>query len=83
MALGTVFALGVVMQLLYARLVNVELDALGLDSVDRARLRNDRGLVSPSVTVVGMFARACFAASVLFPLLDATGLFRAVIEPGS
>jgi hypothetical protein len=63
---------GVVMQLVYARLVNSHFDTVGMADSVRVLLWDDRGVVPLWITITGMLARALIIAGFL-PLLEAGG----------
>lgn len=60
-------------QFVYAKLVNSWFDAVGLTSLQRARLRHDRGVVPFWVAWVGILARSFMASGTIMPILEATG----------
>lgn len=69
-------SLGVGLQLLYARLVNLWFDQIGLDDWTRVRLRSDQGVVPFRIAGIGIAARICFVAGIVFPILAAIGWLR-------
>ena len=66
---------GVVIQLVYARLVNSRFDPVGMADLVQVGLRDDRGVVPLWITITGMLARALMIAGAVLPLLEAGGCF--------
>lgn len=71
----TLTALGIVLQLSYARAVNAHFDRTGMPDSIRLRLRSDFGMVPWSIASLGISARICLAGGVLIPLLEYVGCF--------
>lgn len=70
---------GVIIQLVYAHLVNSRFDTVGMADSVRVPLSDDRGDVPLWITITGMLARALMLAGVL-PLFEAGGcLFRSTV----
>lgn len=72
----TLVACGILLQIVYAWLVNLSLNASGMLHWDRVRLRNDAGIVPIWISAVGFCARALLLAGTLLPILHAIGWFR-------
>lgn len=67
------FAVGIILQLVYARLVNLHFDAVGMPEAVRVRLRNDRGVVPFGIAATGIVARSFMIAGVVLPLFEVAG----------
>ena len=67
---------GFLLQLVYARLVNLSFKANGMSEWERNRLRNDSGVVPFGVGAVGFSARAALVAGTLLPLMHVMGWLR-------
>lgn len=77
MAVAVAFAaLGVALQLLYARRASEWFHQIGMNDSTRARLKSDRGVLPLGIAVIGMGARVCFVAGLLIPVLAALGWVR-------
>jgi len=66
-------AVGVMLQLVYVRLVNSQFDAVGMPQAVHVRLRNDRGVVPFWIAATGIVARSFMIAGVVLPLFEAAG----------
>lgn len=64
---------GLIGQLIYARLVNRHFDAVGMPEIARAGLKDDRGVVPIYVAVTGIAARSLLIAGSIMPLLEVAG----------
>ena len=64
---------GLIAQLVYARLVNWHFDAVGMSESVRVRLRDDRGVVPFWIAATGVVARSFVVAGTIMPLLEAAG----------
>ena len=69
LALGF-FVLGMIVQMMYARIVNTHLRAIGMPETMRARLRSDRGFPF-SIVMIGILSKALFLAALGSLLLQA------------
>jgi hypothetical protein len=70
---------GVIIHLVYARLVNSRFDTVGMTDWVRIYLRDDLGGVPLWITITGMLARALMLAGVL-PLFEAGScIFRSTV----
>ena len=64
---------GLIVQLVYTRLVNRHFDNVGMPESVRVRLRDDRGVVPFWIGGMGIMARSLMLAGTVFPLLEAIG----------
>lgn len=64
---------GLIVQLVYARLVNRHFNNIGMSESVRVRIRNDRGVVPFWIVGIGIIARSLMLAGTVFPLLEAIG----------
>ena len=62
---------GLIVQVVYARLVNQHFDAVGMPESIRVCLRYDRGVVPFWVAAAGIVARSFMVAGTIMPLLEA------------
>ena len=69
---------GIVLQLIYTRLINWHFDAIDMREAVRWRLRNDRGIVPFWIAGTGIVARAFIVAGTILPLLEAVGWMERV-----
>jgi hypothetical protein len=65
--------LAVLLQLAYARLANLALASSQLSQSQRARLRNDEGVVPVWISALGFAARALFLAGTVLPAMRLVG----------
>jgi hypothetical protein len=64
-----ILLLGIVVQVLYSRLVNFHFNAIGMPESVRVHLRNDRGVVPFWIAGIGIAARSLLLAGTVMPLL--------------
>lgn len=64
---------GIILQLVYTRLVNSHFDAVGMPEEVRVRLRDDRGVVPFWIAGAGIVARSFMVAGAILPLLEVAG----------
>ena len=64
---------GVILQRIYALLVNSHFEAVGLPEELRLRLRDDRGVVPLWIAAIGIAARSFMVAGIILPLVEAAG----------
>ena len=69
-------AAGIAIQMLYARQLNRHFDIVGLPEPIRVRLRSDLGVAPIWIQLLGVTAKCCFAAGILFPLLSWFGIIK-------
>lgn len=74
-AAAALTALGLVLQLSYARSVNAYFDRVRMPDSVRYRLRSDQGVVPRSMVLLGISARMSLAGGILMPLLELIGCF--------
>jgi dipeptide/tripeptide permease len=65
--------IGLIVQLVYARLVNRHFNHVGMPESIRVRLRDDRRVVPFWIAGMGIIARSLMLAGTVFPLLEAIG----------